>query len=173
MLRAGGSLSEGSARARGWDFPPTRTRRTGVAELGSGDGPGSPVPSSSVRGSTARTQVGRLLRGVEAGTPTSRGGASRPIPATSQPLLRTQSRLGTAALTWARGPAVSRARTRFKRTRRRPRRAPPSRSSSGAALARAGAPRASGLAHTPAPPRLQIVPRPHARQSSSCLCPAS
>lgn len=89
MLRAGGSfsegvpapgaegtLSEGSARARGWDFPPTRTGRTGVAELGRGDGPGSPLPSGPVRRSTARALVGSPLREVEAGTPTSRGGAS-------------------------------------------------------------------------------------------------
>lgn len=76
-----------------------------------------------------------------------------PVPAPA----RSPSPAGTAALTSSRKPAVSRARTRFKPARPRPRRAPPACASSRAALARAG--------HTWAGPpegALHAPPRPAA-----------
>lgn len=96
-------------------------------------------------------------------------GPKSPHPAVSRPPTPSPSWASSAALTSSPGPAVSRARTRFKPARRRPRRAPPARASLRADLARAGhagrGPRGEG-----APP----WPRPQGRRApTGRLDPAS
>ena len=94
-------------------------------------------------------------------------GPKSPDPAVSRPPAPSPSWASSAALTSSPGPAVSRARTRFKPARRRPRRAPPARASLRADLARAGhagrGPRGGGhaaVAPPPRPPRPYLAPGP-------------